>query len=239
MCAARRHSGLGPRERAAHLYSSGRPRRRTTTSRRTTGDAPRNAARVFVDAPTRTVVRFARALPIRPWRRRPPVGGGTRASHCDRGRAIRAAMGGRGTRRAREDAAGAEARGAALDEARASVADDLLAALRDAPTPDAAQCAALALASPAARGFLGGGGVRRGRRVIRRIRIHRLLLRVHRRVRDGRHRIDVRARRFRRRGARSVFGARRRRGGVPRGRSRGARRRWRRSRRARIPRATQ
>ena len=60
-------------------------------------------------------------------------------------------------RDAREDAAGAEARGAALDEARASVADDLLAALRDAPTPDAAQCAALALASPAVlRGFLGG-----------------------------------------------------------------------------------
>ena len=76
---------------------------------------------------------------------------------CDRV-AIRARRWVDAERDAREDAAGAEARGAALDEARASVADDLLAALRDAPTPDAAQCAALALASPAVlRGFLGGG----------------------------------------------------------------------------------
>ena len=126
--------------------------------------------------------------------------------------AIRAAVGGRGTRRARgRRGSGGAWRGSRRGARERRGRSPRRAEGRTHPGRRAVRRVSARLARRTTR-LSRRGGVRRRRRIIRRVRIHRLLLRVHRRVRDGRHRIDVRAGRFRRRGARSVFGARRRRG---------------------------
>ena len=219
MCAARRHSGLGPRGRARTFTlpaARGGGRRRRDERPATRLGTPRASSSTRRRAPSCVSrVRFRSvhgvAAPRMVVAREPLVAIVV---------AIRAAVGGRGTRRARgRRGSGGAWRGSRRGARERRGRSPRRAEGRTHPGRRAVRRVSARLARRTTR-LSRRGGVRRRRRIIRRVRIHRLLLRVHRRVRDGRHRIDVRAGRFRRRGARSVFGARRRRGGVPRGRSR-------------------
>ena len=190
MCAARRHSGLGPRGAARTFYSSGRPAAGTTSSRRTTGGAPRNAARVFVDAPTRTVVvsrvrfRSVHGVAAPGWWWHASL---VAIVVAGQRRWVDAERDARGTPR------GGRVARLSTRRARASRGRSPRRAEGRTHPGRRVRRVSARLARRTTR-LSRRGGVRRRRRIIRRVRIHRLLLRVHRRVRDGRHPLSTFAR---------------------------------------------